>query len=121
MSVFQIDINKVQDRVYYILPVNSCEQCVLMSLEMLNNIEKISTVTIVFVSSAKNKRHRDIMKQLEGKFEVLLDMTSKIYDYETGIGKPLLIHIKNGKPLFVLEIQDNQIQKANDYLRKVIN
>jgi len=114
-----INILNQQDKIFYILPLSDCTSCqgTSLNLELLNSFENSNDkLTILKVGQTNNPSYLDIIKKLTLKFDIINDMDNTIFNYQTGLGKPMLLHIKNGRVQYHLEITDFKIEEAGKYI-----
>ena len=115
----KVNISNSRDIIYYILPLSDCNSCqgTLLNLEYLSSIkESLGNTILVLVGQTKNSRYKDFIDNLSASTKVLLDADNSIFDYQTGLGKPMLVHIKNGKVEHYLKITDFKIEEAGNYI-----
>lgn len=115
-TVHKTKIDTIKNRVLYFLPVSECISCqsTELNLTMLSE-SRIKNMSLILIGQESNSRFTNLINNLGGiKF---IDKESRINYYETGILKPLLLHIKNGKVYYFLNVTDYQIEKAKKYFR----
>jgi hypothetical protein len=118
-EVHDIDTENIKDNIYYITPLSGCIPCVEKNLY---NVSKILNpkVSVVFIDEVDdigiNKLYSQVMEQYTGL--VYFDKHKKVYFYETGYAKPLLVHIKNRKIVYYLNIEDDLVPDALAYIRE---
>ncbi len=106
--------------VYYITPLNSCEPCVKMNLEMLTSISPSNKIKIVFVGEAQEQEISDLAQQVKMLHadHYLADKQEKIHSYPTGFGKPILIHLSSAKSVqHYIEVINPKVEQAREYLK----
>lgn len=114
---FNIDFNNVDDTIYYFLPINRCNTCegTNLNLKALNSLDSKKNVVVIIIGLEENSTYTQKIQNLP--FEtVLFDNKGLVNKYQTGILKPLLIHVNKGNCIFYLEINDPKIGKAKQYL-----
>lgn len=111
--------NSIKNDILYITPLDGCEYCVEQNLY---NIAKNSSsdFSVLFIGKPMNQEiesiYHNVIEQFNG--EIFYDKKNRINYYDTGYGKPLLVHFKEGKLVYSLIIQDDLIQKASDYIKE---
>ncbi len=117
-KVHQINEENLLDKIFYIIDVESCE-CGKYNLEALAALANPTPkLTIILVGTA------DYVKELQSKFQspdvnFLSDPQKQIFRYETGLGKPILLHFKNKQIIYHHYIIDPEIVNAIQYLEKI--
>lgn len=104
----EFNINYLNGK-YYILKIDSCSSCKTKELAFdffLNNNFTQNT-TLLTIGSIENqyKNKIEILENLD--YNIIHDHTSKIYAYETGFSKSMLIHFKDNKLIMKTEIYDS--------------
>ena len=114
-AIHKIQIDTITNKVLYFLPISECVSCssTELNLKMLTEL-KTENLTPILIGVKTNSRFNTLSSSL--KNISLLDKESKIYMYETGVLKPLLLHIKNGKVIHFFNVDDNKIEEARKYL-----
>jgi len=115
----QFKISKFNSN-YYIISINNCNTCLgqKLNLSYLNQ-HKIKYLTLIIVGKSERKEIIDLLNSLSKKYIILKDPDKNIYQYSTGLGKPLLIITKNNKLKLVKNINDTSIKKLKSYLNKI--
>lgn len=114
-----INPNALKDDILYITPLDGCEYCVEQNLY---NIAKNSNshFTVLFIGEPMNQEietiYNNIIKEFNGK--TFHDKKNRINYYDTGYGKPILVHFKDGELVYSLIIQDDLIPEAADYIKE---
>lgn len=115
-SEFKIDIyNTKEDNIYYLMLVKGCEPCIIENTQMLANIDSDKLV-LLLVGDPKESNKYEELKSLTKKFNTLNDRSYEIFSYETGISKPLLIHMKNGECIKYMKVSDFDVNLAKEYI-----
>lgn len=104
--------------IYYITPISdNCDSCIESNLILLNNLNTELNLTPILVGKNQDKNYSKVIDEVVNKYpEILFDSNSKIFSYQTGFGKPLLIHVKNGRCIYFMEITDFKLDEAKSYL-----
>lgn len=116
-SVFNIDVNGEGNHLYYVIPLESCEPCIDLNLGVLERASPSSRVTLVLIGRAFDPALTARLKVVGDKFAVLRDPTGKIWRHETGLGKPLLVHTRDGDCQLMESIDDSEDELILGYLR----
>jgi hypothetical protein len=115
-DILKIDIDKVDNSIMYFLPINECITCSGTSLEidMLYQIPQQKNFKLIIIGLDKYSRFFNRINSISQQtyFDNKLDITR----YPTGVSKPLLIHIRNGKIDYFLKVSDQLIDKAKKYI-----
>lgn len=94
---------------YYIFKVDSCSSCNTKELafEFFLNNDFTENTTLLIIGSIENryKNKIDILENLN--YNIINDTTSKLYAYETGFSKSMLVHFKDNKLIMKTEIYDS--------------
>lgn len=115
-SVFNVNIyNPETDIMFYAILVNGCEPCVFENTKMLNSIVS-NNLVLILVGDLKESSGYESFVKYSNKFTTFNDKNYEIFSYETGISKPLLIHMKNGKCVKFLKVSDFDVDKAKEYI-----
>ena len=116
-EVFGLTLSKVEERKsYYLLPIESCESCIEENLLQLNSIESTSLV-VVIVGVNYHTKWDSILVDIKTKHKILEDSLKLIYDYESGLGKPLLIKVENGNCLTTRNYSESQLAELKTELK----
>ena len=116
-SKFNVDVTEKGDHLYYIIPLESCIQCIDLNLGILERIKTSSHLTLILVGRAMDGTTITRVKEIGDKFRMLKDPTGLIWRYETGLGKPLLIHTRDGDCQLMESIDDSEDAFILGYLR----
>lgn len=115
-KTFDIDLTTIHDtNAYYLVPLESCENCIWQNLNMLPTLPK-GKVTIVFVGKNYHAEWDNIIVNIKSKHPVLLDEYKHAHDYETGLNKPLLVVVKSGECHLIRNFTEDQLPELNDIL-----
>ncbi len=121
-EVHNTAILDTEETLYYILPVSDCNTCQTtdLNLEVLNSISLKKPELIVVLSGITNKTtYKNAIEPLKLKYKVLEDPKAIINSYQTGVSKPLLIHLKEKEVRFYLNITDDKVNMAQQYLEEI--
>ncbi len=113
-----IDIENCENQIFYFLPINECTSCqeTTLNIEMLKKIKKYHNLTIVIIDLNDDSKFNSDIENVNNR--LLFDQKSSIYKYPTGVAKPLLLHIKKGKIIYSLQVDDPKLKTAKDYIQK---
>jgi len=116
-QVYDLDISTQGDRIFYVLPLEGCDECLQINLNLLleRNFNS-SKVTIILTGANFNDIIRSKIEAIKRKYPILEDGKNLIHQFETGFGKPLLVHVKNGDCLFATSIADQEIESVKKYI-----
>lgn len=109
----------VEEGIFYFLPLESCTPCVDANLTALENLPVNKILSPVFIFSEKSISKNDYAvrcKSVCSKFNCVYDSETDYMMYKNGIVKPLLIHLKKGKIVYVQEISNFEVEKAKEYI-----
>jgi len=109
------------DNIFYFIALRSCDNCVEINLNMLLSLEESKEITIFFLGQTDSETWNNSISMLTKKFNCKFDPKSKMLRYETGMGKPLLMHFKSSDYKYHLEVSDFEIDQAKEYLEKVLS
>ena len=107
LSEHAVDLLYIEDKKMLFMDL-SCEACTMSKISFLDKDPGHFGISIYVSGDTTNS-------QTIGKYgEIIqgMDIESKYHLYETGISKPLLMHIKNGKPVkyvFVTDANQNEV------------
>lgn len=114
-EIHNIDVEH-EDKTYFILPLDGCDNCIELNLNLLLN-NKFDIQLILIGNSFDKERNRKI-ENLEIKYNnVLKDSKYLISPYRTGLAKPMIITIKDNKCTYHLNVSDFKIKEAETYLK----
>lgn len=109
--VHNIDLFTSGDVIFYFLPLEGCTPCITQNIAMLTSIKTPDNLCIVTIGNEAALNPRlSICRR---------DTTSQIFHYETGFGKPLLLHFIDGRLEKYIFVNDPDIEKAKDYLLSI--
>ncbi|GAB1445731.1 hypothetical protein MASR2M41_14520 [Flammeovirgaceae bacterium] len=109
---FNFDISKLRGENYlYILPIESCEGCVYSNLNFLKDI-KSEKLTIIFVGENHKLSWVEMINKIRSNLKTLDDPLKKVYNYETGLRKPLLILMYDGNCINSQTVNDTEVTKV---------
>ena len=109
-----ISVDQVKNTVFYILPLNSCMPCTESNINMLSFIPFKKEIKFLFVGTL-DQINPSIIKNICSTNRCIFDNGKIISHYETGLGKPLLIHIKNGRVYKYIYVTDSKIDEVKNY------
>ena len=114
----KIDIKKMTNKLLYFLPISNCTSCKesALNLKMINSLDKIDNLIIFIIGMSDNSIYKNKVKQIKNK--CLFDAESIIDKYQTGVNKPLLLKVINGKIVDYKIINDMDVMKAKKYILK---
>lgn len=117
--------NKNEHTIYYLIPVNGCESCIDLNLDLLNNNSFTSKIDlkIILIGETYDPIRKSKLDNLKINFNLLYDLTEEIFKYETSFSKPMIVEIKNNNCLFHLNVSDFKIDDARKYfeLKEIIS
>lgn len=116
-NTFDFEVSDIEKQIFYMLPLAACDQCLQVNIDMLERFDgDTSKITMVLIGTLNDAELGQRVQSLTSKFKTIKDRKSKIYKYETGLSKPLLVHIEAGKCKMMKEIADNEIEYISEYL-----
>jgi hypothetical protein len=108
---FDFQINDFEENsILYIFPVNACEPCVKHNMSILRETKSNVNLHLILVGESDPVYEEDV-NAFYRKFIVYRDLDQEIHNYETGLGKPLVIWIESGICVKYREVSDNMILK----------
>lgn len=110
-------LSDVGEVIFYVTPLDGCDYCVRENLLVLirNNNKK---VVPVLIDKSYNQQFTTLANEVTESYKVVLsDPANRIQRYQTGYLNPILLHIRNGRCVFYMEIPDTEIPKAEKYLK----
>ncbi|MFT7055208.1 MAG: hypothetical protein ACJAXB_000482 [Candidatus Endobugula sp.] len=110
--VHDFSIEKSKNQILYFLKLNSCEPCVASHLEILKSV-KDKKFNLVLIGTTDQNLSEIMANQ---NITIFTDLNSEITKYRTGMGKPMIVHIKNGKIIYQKSFYDSDIEMARSYL-----
>jgi hypothetical protein len=113
-----INPNSLKDDILYITPLDGCEYCVEQNLYNIAKNSK-SNFSVLFIGEPMNQEIESIYNNVINEFngKTFHDKKNRINYYDTGYGKPLLVHFKDGELIYGLIIQDDLIPEASNYIK----
>ncbi len=75
-----------------------------------------SKITMVLIGTTNDTELGERVQLLTLKYKTINDRKSMVYKYETGLSKPLLVHIEEGECKMMKAIADNEIEYISTYL-----
>jgi len=110
-------LSESKENLFYLLPLESCEPCLSLHLDLLvrlkNPDEKIILVLIGNNYVAEFQRK---LETVENKYRCLRDPKKLVFQYETGLSKPVIFHLKGNECKYGLVIQDQDLPAVESYL-----
>ncbi len=118
-NTFNVDLAKFdKTKALYFIPLESCENCIYSNLLMLQSVQT-NNLIIVFVGNNYHQEWDILIEELRGKYNCFDDYNKEIYKYESGLGKPLLLKIKNGECLGSKSIYENDLKEIKNELNQL--
>ena len=114
-----IDVTQIGDRIYYFIPLNDCSSCksAELNLSFLNNLViPPAKLAVVLIGSTRLPEYKESLQKLRHRYTVLEDPNGTMFNYQTGLSKPLLVHIKEGEVTYYLNITDFDLETVGAYL-----
>ena len=116
-NVFDTKLSKSGKVAYYFVPLESCENCIYSNLLMLNKL-KTRQITIIFIGKNYHKEWDEVLLEIKNKYSFLEDDQKLVYEYESGLGKPLLLVVNDGdcsysKAIYEKNLEDVSIEIEN--------
>lgn len=116
-KVTDVKITAHEEIVYYLLPLNSCDPCMDLNLNMLSSLPKNhAKFKVIFIGASNNDQWEPLITKIKENQYVVTDPNGTAYDYETGLSKAMLIHISSGKFKSIMNIPDNKVNEAKTYI-----
>ncbi|MEM9920204.1 MAG: hypothetical protein AAF990_19055 [Bacteroidota bacterium] len=121
----RIDLSQTTDQIYYVIPVSSCNTCssTTLNLELLDSKRHQShknQLTVILTGKINEPTHLKTINQLDASYNLIRDIGNRIEQYQTGISKPMLLHIQNGKVKRYFKINDPDIEAVGKYLESTL-
>ena len=118
-SEHNLDINHLDNAILYITPISdNCDNCIAINLSMLESLRlpKNDILIPVFIGKKNEKDFEKLNSITTNTSSHYFDKSLEIYKYQTGFGKPLLIHIVKGKCVYFMEVKDDKVEDAFEYI-----
>lgn len=118
-----VDVSSINDNMFFILPLSDCESCqdTPASLELLSSIKKPQkNLTVILVGTTQNPSFTAQIKALGTSVKILRDEKNSIYNFQTGLSKPIFLHIKKEVVVYYLNIAGTKLEKVHAYLSSQI-
>lgn len=95
-QTFNTSIADIQDSILFVVALESCTPCVDTTLYELNNLN-CPECSVIWVGIPKDSIMIEKVESINKKFETFSDSTFQIYNYETNIGNPAILLLKDKK------------------------
>lgn len=111
------DLKLIDDRVYYLLPLYSCEPCLSLNINMLANEINGKNVIPILIGNTSEEQWLEMIDKIKSKYPTILeDRDDESRYYELGLGKPLLVHYHSQGGSKYMVVADNKVHLAKAYL-----
>lgn len=108
----------LNNSVYYLLPLEVCKSTVHLHIDALKEYPQSNLIPII-IGKTLNPQYKIELNSLKEKYSTMLeDIKGNAFIYDIGLGKPLLIHIRQGKCIYYEFIWDDAINDIQKYLKK---
>ncbi|AFM05286.1 hypothetical protein Fleli_2939 [Bernardetia litoralis DSM 6794] len=111
-EVHQLKESDFEESIFYVLDIESCS-CSELNLKSLSML--LTSNNLVLITVGKSKIWENYKSKLN-HFTILEDSTGKVHRYETGLGKPLLLHYRNQEIIYYQNVIDPEVAKASAYI-----
>jgi hypothetical protein len=111
-EVHQLKESDFEETIFYVLDVESCS-CSELNLKSLSVL--LTSKNVVLIIVGKSKIWAEYKPRLN-HFTILEDAKGRIKRYETGLGKPLLLHYRNQEIIYYQNVIDPEVAKASAYI-----
>ena len=116
-EVHQYDLPPKGDFIFYITPLDGCDYCVRHNLLVLSRSANKRLIPVL-IDKNYNPDYMAMVKKIKSRYPLVLeDPSAAIQHFQTGYLEPVLVHVKNGRCLFYMEIKDSDIPTAEKYLK----
>ena len=111
---FQDDLHKIEDQTLVFIYLEYCRSCVRDALDYLESISVSNKNYKLYLIGDPNfyPENESILNRLKQKYEVHKDISSGHYSYITGIGEPLIIHVRKGSVENFIYINSESLKKG---------
>jgi hypothetical protein len=110
-EVHHINAEKQWAYNFYLINLNSCTDCVNISLDFLSKNSSLD-IDVILVG-----RHKKFLKSFQGLgYDLLYDDLDMAFKYGHYTQKPLLVTIRNGEICNKVNIKDAQVEHLKHYL-----
>jgi hypothetical protein len=117
--VHHISIKDIKgDKIFYFLGLRGCEPCIEKNLAMLSTINENKHLIICLIGALELLQYEQNLNHVNKTHHPILDLKAEIFSYETGFAKLLLVHIKDGKCINIIQITDNEVDNTRMYILK---
>ncbi len=115
-------LNVSDDKIYYLIPISGCENCIGLNLDLLSQLPKATDkLQPIIVGETFNEERIKYLKSLSSKYNFLYDKKEIVFQYQTGFTKPMIVWIKNKKCYFHLDVSDFKIEEAKAFFEQHLN
>lgn len=116
-NTFDFEVSSVDRQIFYILPLAACDQCLKMNIDILERLNSDnSKITMILIGTTNDDELSKRIQLLTVKFKAINDKKSMVYKYETGLSKPLLVHIDDGECRMMKAIADSESEYISKYI-----
>ena len=108
IDAFDIDLRLSKGEHYYFFVDGSCGECIQSKINKVSDYSGNFKTNVVFLGDTTNL----ILPENLTSSNILFDLSPKYQSYETGIGLPLLLKMKNGyssRSLFVTDFNSEDL------------
>ena len=98
------------------IPIESCSNCVMQNFELLSVINCNKIRPIIIGKAFKEKVKNQLSKVVNEYPSLLRDEKNEAIDYQLGLFKPKLIHLKNKKLIYHKGISDFDVKEVKIYV-----
>ena len=117
-EVHSINVDSVDNLMVLIQNMNGCEPCLSAHAKQLRKLPDANNLLMVVVGKNQNSIIINDYQNVLPKFNTYFDEKSRIYNYPTAFGKPLILHFKKGNCILSKEISDYKIIDTYSYIRQ---
>lgn len=115
--IHNINIKDVEgDKIFYFLSLRGCEPCIDKNLNMLSGITKNKNLIICLIGKLELMQYEQTLNLVTITHTPILDLNGGVFSYETGLSKPLLMHIRDGKCVDITNVSDNEVDRMATYI-----
>ncbi len=111
-EVHQLKESDFEETIFYVLDIESCS-CSELNLKSLSML--LTSNNLVLITVGKSRIWENYKSKLN-HFTILEDPKGKVHRYETGLGKPLLLHYRNQEIIYYQNVIDPEVAKASAYI-----
>ncbi|MCD8412371.1 hypothetical protein [Tenacibaculum finnmarkense] len=115
-DIRNIKTTDLKNNMFYVLPINECSTCpsTKLNLNILAKTKPTNLIVILIGLEEEEAVFKHKIKNL--KHKKLFDNESSIYDYQTSVSKPLLIHFVNSEVINFFNISDTKVPEVYNFL-----